>query len=71
MIYLAHPLVTAADDHGFDIVAAFHAAGRRIDAYTLKTSQPDSVAIAERLLSLRVDQITTDDPEGLAAALTP
>ncbi|MDB5536345.1 MAG: glycerophosphodiester phosphodiesterase, partial [Devosia sp.] len=50
-------------------IAAFHAHGRRIDAYTIQRSDPESVASVERLLALKVDQITTDDPEGLAAAL--
>lgn len=69
LIYLAWQLVLGASDAGFDIVAAFHAAGKRIDAYTINSSNDAGVAIAERLLALRVDQITTDDPEGLSAAL--
>lgn len=69
MIYLAYPLILAADDAGFDLVGAFHAADRRIDAYTLKLADRPNVEIANRLLALRVDQITTDDPEGLAAQL--
>jgi hypothetical protein len=69
MIYLAWPVVLEADAAGYDIVAAFKAQGRRIDAYTLTDSGPSSVATAERLLALRVDQITTDDAEGLAVAL--
>ncbi|KFC72318.1 cytoplasmic glycerophosphodiester phosphodiesterase [Devosia sp. LC5] len=67
MIYLAYPLVLEADHLGFDIVAAFHARGRRIDAYTIKAANADSRVAVERLLALKVDQITTDDPEGLAA----
>jgi glycerophosphoryl diester phosphodiesterase len=70
MIYLHYPLVLRADDVGFDIVAAFHAHGRRIDAYTIRDAAPANLAMVERLLALRVDQITTDDPEGLAAALS-
>ncbi|MEQ1769485.1 MAG: glycerophosphodiester phosphodiesterase family protein [Devosia sp.] len=69
MIYLAYQLVLAAADEGFDIVAAFHAAGRRIDAYTIKTADAVTLPIVHRLLALKVDQITTDDPEGLAALL--
>lgn len=67
--YLEFALVLAAEDAGFDLVAAFHAHGRRIDAYTIRASDPASLKIVERLLALRVDQITTDDPEGLFAAL--
>ena len=69
MIYLAYPIVLAAADAGFDIVGAFHNAARRVDAYTLKSADEVTRPIAERLLELKVDQMTTDDPEGLAALL--
>jgi glycerophosphoryl diester phosphodiesterase len=69
MIYLDYGLVLFAADDGFDLIAAFHAAGRRIDAYTIRRADAAGVATAERLLSLRADQITTDDPEALSAAL--
>jgi glycerophosphoryl diester phosphodiesterase len=67
MIYLDRAVVLMAADRGFDIVGAFHAAGRRIDAYTIRSTDAASLAMVERLLRCRVDQITTDDPEGLAA----
>ena len=67
MIYLAYPLVLEADRQGFDLIAAFHQHGRRVDSYTIKAANADSRAAVERLLALKVDQITTDDPEGLAA----
>lgn len=69
MIYLDYRLVLGAAEAGVDIVAAFHAAGRTIDAYTLRRADRATLPAIERLLGLRVDQITTDDPEGLAAAL--
>jgi glycerophosphoryl diester phosphodiesterase len=69
MIYLEYRLVLAAADAGFDLIGAFHAAERRIDAYTLKVADETARGIAERLLSLRVDQITTDDPVGLERLL--
>jgi glycerophosphoryl diester phosphodiesterase len=69
MIYLNFELVLAAEANGFDIVAPVHAAGRRVDAWTIKTIDADSLKSIERLLALKVDQITTDDPEGLATAL--
>jgi glycerophosphoryl diester phosphodiesterase len=69
LIYLDHALVLLAADDGFDLVAAFRAAGRRVDAYTIVGADAAGIAAARRLLALRVDQITTDDPEGLAAAL--
>lgn len=69
MIYLAYPIVLAAAAAGFDMIDAFHAAGRRVDAYTIRTADATTRPTVERLLDLHVDQITTDDPEGLAALL--
>jgi glycerophosphoryl diester phosphodiesterase len=69
LVYLDHELVLFAHDDGFDLVAAFHAAGRRIDAYTIPRADAAGLVAARRLLGLRVDQITTDDPEGLGARL--
>lgn len=69
MIYLEYRLVLFAAEHGFDLVGAFHEAGKTIDAYTIKVANAESEAIAERLLALKVDQITTDDPVGLEGLL--
>jgi glycerophosphoryl diester phosphodiesterase len=69
LVYLDHALVLFAADDGFDLVAAFHGAGRRVDAYTLERADAAGLATARRLLELRVDQITTDDAEALHAAL--
>lgn len=67
MIYLEHRLVLAADDRGFDLVGAFHARNKRVDAYTIKTADAAVLPVVNRLLALRCDQITTDDPVGLEA----
>lgn len=69
LIYLDLRLVLAAQDAGFDLVAAFHTAGRRVDAYTIGRADASGIAAARRLLDLHVDQVTTDDPEGLGTAL--
>lgn len=69
MIYLYYGLVLEANRLGFDIVAAFHAEGRRIDAYTINRANAESQPKVARLLELKVDQITTDDPEGLLALM--
>ena len=71
MIYLYWEIVTRSADVGFDIVEAFHRNDKRVDAWTLNRTDAPTVAIAERLLALKVDQITTDDPVGLEAALNP
>ncbi len=67
--YLEYRLVLAAEDEGFDLIGAFHAHGRRVDAYTINHADAAGLALAERLLALKADQITTDDPEGLARGL--
>lgn len=69
MIYLYYGLVLEADRLGFNIVAAFHAEGRRVDAYTINHANDESRPKVRRLLELKVDQITTDDPEGLIALM--
>lgn len=69
LIYLHWQMVTSAADAGFDLVGAFHAEGKRIDAWTIRQVDAESLVQVQRLLELRVDQITTDDPEGLLAAL--
>ncbi len=69
MIYLHHKLVLFADSMGFDLINAFHAEGRRIDAYTINKAIPGVVPDVLRLLALKADQITTDDPVGLQQLL--
>ncbi|MGV1958447.1 glycerophosphodiester phosphodiesterase [Agrobacterium sp. 22-214-1] len=66
MIYVDYRIILAAEDAGVDIIAPIHAAGRRVDAWTINSVTPQSIEQVERLLRLKVDQITTDDPEGLA-----
>ena len=53
-----------------DLIGRVHAAGRRVDAYTLQRVTDESLTLARRLIALGADQITTDDPEGLCAALS-
>lgn len=69
MIYLHHALVLEADRAGFDIITALHANNRRVDAWTIKTADDTTKPLIQRLLELRVDQITTDDPEGVLAMM--
>jgi len=68
-IYLHWQIVTLSADAGFDIVAAFHRHGKRIDAWTINTVDDTTIPHVRRLLDLKVDQITTDDPERLKAAI--
>jgi glycerophosphoryl diester phosphodiesterase len=71
MIYLYYEMVLEVMDAGFDMIHTFHDAGRRVDAYTIRRADETTLLNVERLLALKVDQITTDDPEGLAARLSP
>lgn len=68
-IYLNWQIVTKSADAGYDIVEAFHRHGKRIDAWTINTVDDTTLPIIHRLLQLKVDQITTDDPERLKAAI--
>ena len=68
-IYLYWQIVTIAAEVGFDIVEAFHAAGKRVDAWTIQVADAGTKPAVEKLLDCKVDQITTDDPEGLVTLL--
>ncbi|HVO04910.1 MAG TPA: glycerophosphodiester phosphodiesterase family protein [Candidatus Cybelea sp.] len=67
MIYLDYRIVLKAAALGIDLVAPFHAAGKAVDAWTLNTGHPDADEALQRLVALRVDQITTDEPVVLQA----
>lgn len=69
IIYLDRRLVLGAAARGIDLIGPFQAAGREVDVYTIPDASPPSCAEVLRLLELGADQITTDDPAGLAAAL--
>lgn len=69
LIYLYWEIVTRSADAGFDIVEAFHRHGKRIDAWTIREASAAMKPHVEHLLALKVDQITTDDPEGLIALM--
>lgn len=68
-VYIEYPIILAGLDGGVNIVAAFRAAGLRVDAYTLNTDQPGAAQSLQRLVAAGVDQITTDEPEVLAGLL--
>lgn len=70
MVYLERRIVLEAERRGTDIIDEFHRRARTVDAYTIYTVDEPSIRDVARLLDLRVDQITTDDPEGLYAAFT-
>jgi glycerophosphoryl diester phosphodiesterase len=67
MIYLYYPVVIEAAGHDYDIVAAFHRHGRTVDAWTIAALDEASLENIDTLLRCKVDQITTDDPEGVSS----
>lgn len=69
IIYLNYEIVLAADRAGVDMIGAVHADGKRVDAWTIREINDLTLPQVRRLLALKADQITTDDPEGLLAAL--
>ncbi|SHF19674.1 Glycerophosphoryl diester phosphodiesterase [Kaistia soli DSM 19436] len=66
-IYLDYPIVLKAAALGYDVVGAFHAADKLVDAWTLNTDHPDAATSLRHLVALEVDQITTDEPIALQA----
>ncbi|MFT4086752.1 MAG: glycerophosphodiester phosphodiesterase [Gordonia sp. (in: high G+C Gram-positive bacteria)] len=65
-VYLEIRVVQGAADRGFDLIGAFHARGREVDAYTFAGPVAGWMRpVVERLAGLGVDQITVDDPAGL------
>jgi len=69
IIYLHRALVAFADDHGADPIAPFRARGQEVDVYTFADAGAASLAAIDRLMALRADQITTDDPAAVSAAM--
>jgi glycerophosphoryl diester phosphodiesterase len=65
MIYLDYRLILAAEGLGIDLVAPFRAAGKAVDAWTLNTDHAGATRSVKRLVTLKVDQITTDEPDAL------
>lgn len=71
MIYLSWPIVLRADALGVDLIAACHAAGKTVDAWTLNPDHPGAADALTRLVTLRADQITTDAPGVLEGMFKP
>ena len=67
MIYLDYRIVLAAEEMDIDLVAPFRASGKAVDAWTLNTDHPGAARSVKRLVALKVDQITTDEPDALQA----
>jgi glycerophosphoryl diester phosphodiesterase len=68
-IYIYHGMLARSLEDGFNWAEALHAAGIRLDAWTLDTRRPRTVEHARRLRDAGVDILTTDTPAELAALL--
>ncbi len=74
MVYLQWEMILAAADLGLDMIALSHAEGVKVDAWTHKmenATQGFTAAEGQafaRLLALKPDQITTDEPHATEAA---
>lgn len=65
VFYLQADLILAALRFGIDLVAAAHDTGAEVDAWTIDTTRPAVRDVLGTLLDLGVDQITTNEPDGL------
>jgi glycerophosphoryl diester phosphodiesterase len=67
--YIAARLLAQTLDDGFNWLSDLHSRGAQVAVWTLDADQPRQVALAQRLVALGVDRITTNDPPALARAL--
>lgn len=68
IIYLHRALVRQVDLWGCDLIAAFRASQRDVDVYTFESAAPTCIQEIKRLLDLKANQVTTDDPTAIARA---
>ncbi len=67
--YLDHKLIAQSLEDGFNWAEALHAAGIRLDAWTLDVTNPRARAHAVRLAEAGVDAFTSNTPLGMRALL--
>ena len=67
--YISHTLLAQSLDDGFNWADPLHAAGIKLDAWTLDADNPIALANAYRLLAAGVDQFTTNTPREMAQLL--
>ncbi len=56
-------------DAGFDWIDFLHQHGSKVDAWTIDAGKPEQVKLAQTLVELGVDDLTTDEPAKLAGHL--
>jgi len=67
--YISHRLLAQALDEGFNAADVLHAAGIKLDAWTMDTTNDAAVRNAPKLLAAGVDQFTTNTPAALTQLL--
>jgi len=65
--YLEAKLVTAALERGVNLVEEVSREGAEVDAWTIDADRPELEALLRRLIGAGAHQITSNDPERLAA----
>lgn len=65
LLYIHHPLVTAAAALGIELIGAAHAAGREVDCWTIDPDLAGVTDLLHHLAAVGCDQITTNAPEAL------
>jgi glycerophosphoryl diester phosphodiesterase len=65
--YISHTFLLQSLDDGFNWAEALHAAGIRLDAWTIDVGINTTEANVRRLVTCGVDQFTTNTPRALAA----
>jgi glycerophosphoryl diester phosphodiesterase len=66
IFYLEHGFVLDCLTSGHNPIAPLHAAGKRIDCWTLDADHDRVLEKLEALIAAGADQITTNDPETLS-----
>ena len=64
--YISYKLLIQSLDDGFNWAEALHAAGIKLDAWTMDVGRPDAERSLPRLIEAGIDFITTNTPQAMA-----
>lgn len=70
VFYISYKLLICSLDDGFNWADALHAAGIKLDAWTLDVGNPTAEGSVQRLVELGVDYLTTNTPQALSTLLS-
>jgi glycerophosphoryl diester phosphodiesterase len=71
VFYISYKLLIQSLDDGFNWAEVLHAAGIKLDAWTVDVGNPYAESSLPRLVESGVDFLTTNTPQALAALLMP